>query len=240
MLQLYHLVRKPLNNNPTFVYICRRGENEELRYSIRSVMSSFPDATIWVIGEPPRWYSGNKITVIQDQSKYKNAYNNLRAIIKSSSIPEKFVLMNDDFFILNKVDTIENFIGGTLWNKVIFHIDYIGNTSYTKMLKSTYDYLVSLGYEDPLDYELHVPINCKKSILKRSIKDGLLWRSIYGNLANLGGKQIKDVKVYDNIANPKSANIDDITMFLSTDDASFNKLFSWLTRKFPKPSIYES
>ena len=36
-----------------FIYICRVGENEELRYSIRSVLNSFPEANIWVIGGKP-------------------------------------------------------------------------------------------------------------------------------------------------------------------------------------------
>jgi hypothetical protein len=82
-----------------FVYICKPGDNEELRYSIRSVLYSFPDANIWLVGGKPSWYSGNYIYVDQKHHKYANAINNLHAICDSNEISEEFVLMNDDFFI---------------------------------------------------------------------------------------------------------------------------------------------
>jgi len=87
-----------------FVYICRGGENEELRYSLRSVVNSFPDSAVWVVGGIPKWYSGNKISIEQNAGKWANAVNNLNAITESPDIPEEFVLMNDDFFITNKRD----------------------------------------------------------------------------------------------------------------------------------------
>lgn len=97
-----------------FVYVCRDGENEELRYSIRSVLSSFPEAKIWVVGGKPSWYIGNYIEVKQSQSKYGNVLNNLKSICNSELIEESFVFMNDDFFIVNKIDTIDIFHGGKI------------------------------------------------------------------------------------------------------------------------------
>ena len=55
-----------------FVYICKDGVNEELKYSIRSVVESFPEAIVWVVGGKPDWYIGNYIKVEQKESKYKN------------------------------------------------------------------------------------------------------------------------------------------------------------------------
>ena len=46
-----------------FVYICKEGVNEELKYSIRSVVESFPESNIWVVGGKPDWYTGNYIQV---------------------------------------------------------------------------------------------------------------------------------------------------------------------------------
>ena len=92
-----------------FVYLCKTGENEELRYSIRSVLNSFPKAKIWVVGGKPKWYVGNYVEVIQDRNLYTNIYNNLVAICKSNQISNKFILMNDDFFIVNKVSKINYF-----------------------------------------------------------------------------------------------------------------------------------
>jgi hypothetical protein len=69
-----------------FVYICKDGINEELRYSIRSVVESFPDSNIWVVGGKPDWYVGNYIKVDQKLTKYKNALYNLKAITESEEI----------------------------------------------------------------------------------------------------------------------------------------------------------
>jgi hypothetical protein len=85
-----------------FVYICKDGINEELKYSIRSVVESFPEATIWVVGGKPDWYTGNYIKVEQKESKYKNAVKNLETICFSEEISQSFVLMNDDFYIIKK------------------------------------------------------------------------------------------------------------------------------------------
>ena len=42
------------------VYNCRPGkQNEELRYSIRSVMENLPHDNLWVVGGKPEWYTGN-------------------------------------------------------------------------------------------------------------------------------------------------------------------------------------
>ena len=79
-----------------FVYICRSGDNEELRYSIRSVIRSFPKANIWVVGGKPVWYKGNYIIVEQNQDKYTNALNNIIAICNSKEISVSFIFMNDD------------------------------------------------------------------------------------------------------------------------------------------------
>jgi hypothetical protein len=93
-----------------FVYICKPGDNEELRYSIRSVLYSFPDARIYVVGGKPKWYSGNYIFVDQKHHKYANAINNLQAICDSNDILEEFLLMNDDTEI--ETDFIAHLVKG--------------------------------------------------------------------------------------------------------------------------------
>ena len=88
------------------VYICRDGDNEELRYSIRSAVKNLPHDNLWVVGGKPDWYSGPYIEVPQDKAYYRNARTNIRTIIKSNKISNTFILMNDDFFIMNKVDSL--------------------------------------------------------------------------------------------------------------------------------------
>jgi hypothetical protein len=226
-----------------FVYICRSGENEELRYSIRSVLNSFPEARIWVVGGKPDWYLGNYIEIAQDKHKYANAFNNLIAICESKEISESFVLMNDDFFILKRFDLNDIFHGGLLSNKIKIHRKGMPDSRYGRKLVETRDVLKSNNLYDSLDYELHVPMVLEKNKLGIIVKKypELLWRSMYGNLYKLGGKEIRDVKVYsDPRRSEKSMIVDKDSVFVSTQDESFNIIYeSVLKEMFLHPTKLE-
>jgi hypothetical protein len=218
-----------------FVYICKDGNNEELRYSIRSVVESFPDSKIWVVGGKPTWYTGNYIEVIQNLSKYRNAIENLKALCNSEEISDKFVLMNDDFYIIKNIDSIKDYHGGPLLDKINLYQKLNSNSNYTRKLAATYKKIKSLGIENPLDYELHVPMVMEKEKLKQTLQNNyqFLWRSIYGNVFNVGGEQMEDVKVY--VKGPlvlKSYNIKkDDHIYLSSADTSFDILFNDILKK---------
>jgi hypothetical protein len=227
-----------------FVYICKDGNNEELRYSIRSVVESFPDSKIWVVGGKPNWYTGNYIEVTQNLSKYRNAIENLKALCNSEDISNTFVLMNDDFYIVKNIDSIKDYHGGPLLEKINLYQKLNSNSNYTRKLAATYKKIKSLGIENPLDYELHVPMVMEKEKLKQTLQNNyqFLWRSIYGNVFNVGGEQMEDVKVY--VKGPlvlKSYNIKkDDHIYLSSADTSFDILFNNILKKqFTKKTKYE-
>ena len=227
-----------------FVYICKDGVNEELKYSIRSVVESFPEANIWLVGGKPDWYTGNYIKVEQKESKYKNAVKNLETTCLSQEISQSFILMNDDFYIIKKIDKIENFHSGYLLDKINLYQKLNGNSQYTRKLSGTYKKLRALGFENPLDYELHVPMIMEKEKLKIVLEllDQFLWRSIYGNKFNVGGTQMEDVKVYNSgplVLKSYNLNIDDHT-YLSSADSSFNSIFNKILKdKFNKKTRFE-
>ena len=227
-----------------FVYICKDGNNEELRYSIRSVVQSFPDSKIWVVGGKPPWYSGNYIEVSQNLSKYRNAIENLKALCNSENISDKFVLMNDDFYIIKNIDSIKDYHGGPLLEKINLYQKLNSNSNYTRKLAATYKKIKSLGIENPLDYELHIPMVMEKEKLKQTLEHNyqFLWRSIYGNVFNVGGEQMEDVKVY--VKGPlvlKSYNLKkDDHIYLSSADTSFDILFNNILKKqFTQKTKYE-
>lgn len=225
------------------VYICRNGNNEELRYSIRSVIKNMPLGNIWVVGGKPDWYCGNYIEVPQSAGKYRNARNSLQAIVESKSISENFVLMNDDFFVIKPVSHVEYFHGGPLINKIDTYEDMTPRSSYTLMLKQTHERLVKLGIREPLDYDIHVPMPMTKTGLSKSIKGNTLWRSTYGNIFSVGGTEIADVKLYHGgplkIKNKDYSNID--SPYLSTDDESFSILLKdTISSMFPEPTELEA
>lgn len=227
-----------------FVYICKEGYNQELKYSIRSVVESFPDANIWVVGGKPDWYVGNYIEVHQVYTKYKNAFENLNKISISSEISDSFVLMNDDFYIIKKLENIGTYHGGYLLDKINLYQKINGNSNYTRKLAATYKKIISLGIENPLDYELHVPMIMEKNKLREVLKykDQFLWRSVYGNIYNIGGEEMKDVKVYTKgplVLKSYNLNIDQ-HQYLSSADSSFQIIWEKILKnQFKQKTKFE-
>jgi hypothetical protein len=227
-----------------FVYISRGDENQELRYSIRSVEKYFPNSEVWIVGGVPNWYKGKNIYVEQSSTKYKNAAENLKTIVQSDEIPEQFILMNDDFFILDTINTIPYYHEGLLsikiekYKKLKMDVNYIGK------LGSTYAKLEKIGFKQPLSYETHTPMPMEKNKLKTILKDcpANFWRSLYGNIHQVGGEEIKDVKVYyrNKFAEISNNYQEQKVPFLSTDDESFIKIRDDLfLNKFKEKSKYE-
>lgn len=225
------------------VYICRGGENEELRYSIRSTLANLPVSNVVVVGEIPSWYIGPRVLVPQiSQQKYRNAVNNLRTICNTPWISNDFLLMNDDFYTVTKIDDVPNYNGGSLRKKVETYTRMAPYSSYTKKLAATYRFLVRDGFPDPIDYELHVPMHMNKHGLSQCIYPNILWRSVYGNRYLAPGESINDVKVYnsphlvDRSYDYRSGTLP----FLSSEDSSFETLKNdILHHRFPSPSTLE-
>lgn len=223
-----------------YVYICRSGDNEELRYSLRSISKNAPEGRVWLVGGKPDWYSGNFVSVRATSHKYNNARNNLHAIVGSSEISDNFVLMNDDFFVVRKVDEIKTYHGGLLSDKIKRYKSEPGTTVYTGMLTTTYRTLRRRGVDAPLDYELHVPMPMTKEGLFMALQANCLWRSAYGNLANVGGEQTVDVKYYGSASKRTSYPLDGDMPYLSSEDYSFSEMLPMLENIFQNPSEYEA
>ena len=230
------------------VYICRDGENEELRYSIRSAVKNLKHDNIWVVGGKPDWYTGNFIEVRQSADKYYNARQNMKAIVKSPDISDNFILMNDDFFILKRINRLQVYYGGVLMERIRYLKRTYGSSSYTNMLYYTLTYLKRFhGIQRPLNYALHVPFPMNKQNLAQIIDIDISWRVAYGNIFHVGGTEViskdgknKDIKVYikdGNFIDIEKNSISD--KFLSTEDNSFETVLPFLKKKFPDPSQYE-
>jgi hypothetical protein len=222
------------------VYICREGDNEELRYSIRSAVKNLPHDNLWVVGGKPDWYKGPYIPTVQDKAYFINAKNNIRKILHSDKISDSFILMNDDFFVMNKVNSLPYMYSGLLLDKISLRENYSQGDLYTRMLLKTYSELYQRSkIKQPLDYELHVPMIFEKEKLSSVIGSQGLWRSMYGNIHKVGGEEFKDVKIY-NKDHVLSNNFVDInSSYLSTEDKAFQDHKEWFNEKFSKPSKFE-
>jgi hypothetical protein len=178
------------------VYSCRPFENEELRYSIRSAVKHLDYGSIWLVGSKPDWYKGNFLSVDNIGNKYRNISNCLRHAVESDKISNDFIFMNDDFYVMKNIRTIPVVHGGLLSKRVAEYQELSTRSTYTTEMSKTLRYLIKSGYSDPLDYDIHVPMNMNKEMLDKALKSKCQPRSVYGNIANVGGEQIKDVKVY--------------------------------------------
>jgi hypothetical protein len=224
------------------VYTCRPGKNEELRYSIRSVQKNASFVRdVWVVGDKPDWYSGKFLDVAQTSNAFQNVRTNLKTIIDNFDISEDFVFMNDDFFIVKKIDSVPTYYNGLLSDRSRRHTELAGMNYYANFLMRSDQALRRYGIKEPLNYELHVPIVFNKTMLLETIDKQFSIRSCYGNIHNIGGKEIRDVKIY---TNPRfaedSSSIDNDTPFVSTDDESFRKMGDIIKDMFPDRSSYEN
>lgn len=216
-----------------FVYTWKQGSSEEIRYSIRSVLNSFPESNIFIIGDRPRWFTGTVVPTKDYRSKFKNIAEAARIIPTIPGISEDIVYMNDDFFIMNKIDEIPVLHGGSLRNKIDNYIQTKGNNSYARYLTHTFDYLVTVGISNPISYELHRPMPMKKSLMGCLNATDAFPMSVYGNVNNVGGTLSEDVKVYDGV-------IKTFGSFLSTSDKSFINNRNMFKKMFPNPTRFEA
>ena len=210
--------------------------SEELRYALRSIENNLPHRNVYIIGDKPDWITNvTHIPMRQLSRKYTAVRNNIDIACHDKHISNDFILSNDDFFILRPIKHL-NYHRGLVTEMMRYYggVYYRGMQETRRLLKLS-------GIDEPLSYELHIPmiINKQKKIeasrlrSKRTQKNIHL-RTYYGNLYNVGGRKIKDVKVYnDKQKLPKGS-------FMSTTEQTFNgKAGEYIKQQFPNPSKYE-
>jgi hypothetical protein len=218
------------------VYILGNGSrwrNNELRFSLRS-LKNITHANVFIIGECPEWV--RNVTHIPAKDPYphkqKNAIHKLTIATQTPDISDNFILMNDDFFILEPTD-IEYWYKRTLQD-TLEEYNY-GRRPYFEAIENTCH-----AYPNGLDYSLHVPFIYNKEKLAQTLdtldEKPYLLRTIYGNQWEVGGTQMNDCK----IKNPTELR-QHRGQFLSTTDTLvlYPRFREYIERKFPKPSNYE-
>lgn len=182
------------------IYVYKYQNSQELEWSIKS-LKNIEYGRVIVIGDKPDVEAEhfkppvNRFAML---SPVHDVINKLKFAC-TLDITDDFILMNDDFFITKPTD-IPIAHRGTLED----HIKWRNlKDNYTGQLKKTKAYLQSKGIKYPLSYELHIPMVFNKQKLADLIDDLLpdimyaspvLPRSVYGNIYNIGGEQMEDVK----------------------------------------------
>lgn len=214
--------------------------NEELRFTMRALDANYPHANVWIVGHKPSWLTGVEyLPGNLAQHKRANLWHNLLAACKHPDISDETVIFNDDFFITQPVDEIPTLYRGLLEDHIRMRRVQRGEPWWRESLKTTQIILQTLDHTEPLSYELHVPFRCNKHLMAETLErfkhitpeNPPQWRSLYGVLNNIGGKQSPDGKAY----RPGPLNVP----FHSTDDRSFRHFHAQLLEMFPEPCGYE-
>lgn len=212
------------------VYTVRPGDdNEELRYSLRSLWRNVPHSEVWIVGHRPPWVSDrvSHLPIPGHPDKYLNQRQKLRAILPH--MPGPFVLWDDDNYALRPgVVTLQH--QGPLVRHWSRFAAIRPRAEYTRRLRRSLD---TLG-PDALSYEIHRP----KPITPDALADALdrcdadpdlQWTQVYGNVQmQAGGEQVTDWLGWWPDA-----------PWCSTDDATFPAAEHALAAMFPDPSPYE-
>lgn len=214
---------------------------DELRYALRSIAVNAPHDRIWLVGYRPAWVRGvEHIPTRQKGTKYANTTLAVRAACEHPDVSDPFVLANDDFFILRPLRRVPVLHRGPVRDVEAYYATR-ANGKYVRGMRETRELMEALGIEDPLSYELHVPLPIRKSGMLRALDVGahlpvLHKRSLYGNLEQIGGDQIRDVKVIHG-----GGGFPTRGTFLSTMQVSWHGRAGALVRaSFPRPGPYET
>lgn len=223
--------------------------NEELIYSLRSLVN-LPHEQIFFAGGCPKGIKNIiHIPVEQNKDKHQNSTNNLIAACKDERLSNNFILMNDDFFILNPIKNPAEELNLNRGEIQEVYQDYttryLNETTYMIGMRHTMLLLQNLGIKNPLSFELHIPmiLNKDKVLEMFSIKGlesipVLHKRSLYGNLYIKHSKYTEDNKILSK--SDFSPQEMENKKFLSCSDKGWGRIKEYITDKFSISSIYEN
>lgn len=226
-------------NKYDFVYILKdTPKNEELKYSLRSIEANAGDLInrVVFVGGRPEGFQGY-IYIKQEQmfkTKHMNAIMNIYKACKTASITPNFVLMNDDFYIMKSVESIEKYYDGTMQAR----IDELQEGTYRTQMEA---YLKALKHQVnlPLNFSVHTPMLINKRLagtIIQSFEPESNFRNLYGNLTlNQGGSR----SIKDNKLRKQDKTWDKNAIFASSDDDTFKRMLPTLKSKFKNKSRWE-
>lgn len=217
------------------VYYVRNGDrNDELRYSLRS-LDNLPHDRVFIVGHTPKWVTGvtsipgNVVTTGPQQTAVDNLIRACEAVDA-----ERFIVFNDDFYVMEPMDAIPSWHAGPLDEKA-----RRTHGGYGAALKVAEMRLAELGVTDALAWTLHIPVLVVRGALQAILSSleplrRVLpeWRTMYGNLVGATGEQHDDVKVFHRRPIPRGP-------FLSSLDSNFGLVLPTLRERFPEPCRYE-
>lgn len=214
------------------VYVVRPGDNnEELRYSLRSIAQNLPHAGVTIAGHKPPWVTNtHHCPTRQDGTKAANIRANITAACHTH--PDEYLLFQDDIFITQPLNHIPHYRGRAI-------ADIPPDTSFTRTIVTAGDILRRHGHTNPHSYDaLHVPQHISTPAMLQALTIATEHTcprilTLHGNIANRDDTE----RVY----NAKQLTGWSRRPIVSTDDKRFrtDPVGAYLRDLFPNPCQYE-
>ena len=230
------------------VYILGTGsvwENNELRYSLRSIEENLRDfRNIWIIGEQPSWLHNVLVLPMADPTsdKWRNSYLKIKAAAKQPDLSDDFLLFNDDFFLNKPISAVDfpYYFSGLLVRgggvKQDLRLSPKGQTA---------GLLQKYG-KKCFNFSLHCPIRYNKAKylsmpISADLPGILSPRSFYCNYFEVPGKLRQDQLLGGTMTERRlNSYVADKEYFSIFSQFARDLVFrNWIIARFPKPSRFE-
>lgn len=224
------------------------GENEELKYTLRSIEKNVKNyRDIWIVGHLPEWIHNVRHIPFSDAESPKFKDKNIRDKFLAASInlnvSENFLATNDDIYVIDEIDATDYlyfYKGG-----ILSSID--GNKgNYKKVMTNTYNFLVRRGFAAK-NFDTHCPIIYNKELFKQSVGSvdysvpyGYGVKSLYCALNRVEPYFMPDCKIRSNITKEEViSKVSGRDVFSTYDDVMDSGVGEYLSEMFPEMSRYE-
>lgn len=179
---------------PDLLYIVgthSSSHHEELRYSLRSVCQHLPHRKLVVVGHAPPWLTGAVHVPCSDRHHMpvRNTLRKLQVAVESGELGERFVLMNDDFYLLRPWDADAPALADGLLRHRVQDRGF-ATADHEQLLVHTLKLLEGEGFAEPLNHDVHRPLTMEVSKVqamlarfgRADLRTVYAWRSTYAAL----------------------------------------------------------
>lgn len=231
------------------LYILGKGsqwEDNELRYSLRSVEECLPHARVFIVGEYPTWLRG--VHHIDAADRYEtplaNSIHKVERAVRAVPTLHRWAIMNDDFFFLHRFEKLPLYHRGTLRDAINEHPTkknyYFDGLCWARAVLQRH------GIAEPMNYGLHFPMVFERERVEAVLQlfggsgSSYHFRTMYGNIHRLGGEFVPQVRGRCPLKLTKWENPEGAPFF-STDNKVVLKpeARTFFAERYPFPSRYE-
>lgn len=169
-----------------FVYVVGTGshwQDNELRFSLRSLSNVPGKHEVMVIGHAPEWLTNVTLVPLRDVGNDPVMNVTVKLTQAIPYLPDRFALMNDDFFVMRAMEAIPVLHLGPMEPRLRYFLNR--RNPYMDAFRRSYEVLRSMGVREPLNFSVHTPFLVERGKLMEMSADWplgkCLFKTIYGN-----------------------------------------------------------